>query len=78
MTSELKANAYVSEFVSGVQKNYAYEVFNSITGEVKTVCKVRAYTLYYKASHLVNLETIKDLVLKGRLNSNVTVRTYKK
>ena len=39
---------------------------------------MRGITLNYKASQLVNLETIKDLVLNGRLNSTVTVRTDKK
>ena len=42
------------------------------------MCKVRGITLNYKASHLVNFDTIKDLVLNGRSNSNVTVRTDKK
>ena len=45
---------------------------------MKTVCKVRGIILNYKASQLVNFETIKYLVLNGRLNSTVTVRTDKK
>jgi hypothetical protein len=77
MTSELKANEYISEFVSGGPKNYAYKLKNTMTREVKTVCKVRSITLKYKASQLVNFETIKDFVLNGRLNSTVTVRTDK-
>ena len=40
ITSELMANEYISEFVSG-GLNYAYKVCNSVTGEVKTVFKVR-------------------------------------
>ena len=31
MSSELKANEYISEFVSGGPKNYAYKVSNSVT-----------------------------------------------
>jgi len=31
-----------------------------VTGEVKTVCKVRGITLNYKASQLVNLTTDKS------------------
>ena len=77
MTSELKANEYISEFVSGGPKYYAYKVCHSVTREVKKVCKVRGITLNYKASQLVNFETIKNLVLSGRLNTTVTVRTYK-
>ena len=45
---------------------------------MKTVCKVRGITLNYKASQLVNFETIKDLLLNGRSNSTVTVHTDKK
>ena len=33
MTSELKANEYISEFVSGGPKNYAYKQCNSMTGK---------------------------------------------
>ena len=33
MTSELKANEYISEFVSGGPKNYAYKQCNSVTGK---------------------------------------------
>ena len=77
MTSELKANEYNSEFVSGGHKNYAYKVCNSETGELKTVCKVRCITLNYKVWQPMNFETIKDLVLNGRTNSTVTVHTDK-
>ena len=59
MTSELKANKYISEFVSGVPKNYAYKQSISVNGETKTVCKVRCIMLNYKASQLVNFGTIK-------------------
>ena len=78
MTSELKANEYISEYVSGGPKNYGNKLCNSVTGETKTVCKVRGITLNYNALQLVNLETIIDLVLNGRSNSTVTVHTDKK
>jgi hypothetical protein len=48
-----------------------------VTEEVKKVCKVRGITLNYKASQLVNFDTIKNLVLNGRSHSTVTVRTDK-
>ena len=78
MTSELKENEYISEFVSRGRKYYGYKLCNSVTGETKTVCKVRVITLNYKASQLVNFETIKFLILNGRSNSTVTVHTDKK
>ena len=43
--SELKEGEFISEFVSGGPKNYAYKLSNSMTGEVKTVCKVCGITL---------------------------------
>ena len=47
MTSELKPGEFICEFVSGGPKNYAYKAINSVTGEEKTVCKVRGITLNY-------------------------------
>ena len=52
MTSELKPGECICEFVSGGSKNYAYKSINSMTGEEKTVCKVRGITLNYSASQL--------------------------
>ena len=48
MTSELRPSEFISEFVSGGPKNYAYRVMTGGTGEVqkKTVCKLRGITLY--------------------------------
>ena len=57
MTSELRPSEFISEFVSGGPKNYAYGVMTGGTEEVeKTVCKVRGITLNYNASKLVNFE----------------------
>ena len=41
MTSELNPGAVICYFVSGGPKSYAYKSINSVTGEEKTVCKVR-------------------------------------
>jgi len=49
MSFELKENEYISEFVSGAPKNYAYKLCNSVTEELKTMCQVRAIKLTYKA-----------------------------
>jgi hypothetical protein len=65
------------EFVSGGPKNYAYKLCNSMTGELKTVFKVRGITLNYNASQLVNFDTIKDLVLNRPTSSTVKVHTSK-
>jgi len=64
MTSELRPSEFMSEFVSGGHKNYAYRVMTGGTGEEeKTVCKVRGVTLNYNASKLVNFERNKYMIL---------------
>jgi len=79
MTSELRPSKFISEFVSGGPKNYAYRVMTG--GEVeKTVCKVRCITLNYTASKLVNFERIKDMILRSRDEPSpvINVHTEKK
>ncbi|XP_018577064.1 uncharacterized protein LOC108915498 [Anoplophora glabripennis] len=66
MTDELEGygpGSYISEFVSGGPKNYAYKVFSTRDNEEKVVCKVKGISLNYSASRLVNFDTIKDMVL---------------
>ncbi|KAJ8953532.1 hypothetical protein NQ317_000050 [Molorchus minor] len=67
MTDELQSygvGSYITEFVSGGPKNYAYKVFSTEDKEDKVVCKVKGIGLNYSASRLVNFESIKDMVLK--------------
>ena len=77
MTSELRTIEYVSEFVSGGPKNYAYKVIDTETGRTATVCKVRGITLNYSAKQLVNFDVIRDMIL-GTGEPTVTVHTEKK
>ena len=49
-----------------------------MTGEEKTVCKVRGITLNYSASQLVNFESIKHMILRGNETDTVTVHTERK
>jgi hypothetical protein len=79
MTSELKQGEYIAEFAGAGPKNYAYRTTNPVTGEGKTVCKVRGITLNYSASQLVNFHKIKEMILKGDgEQETVTVHTQKK
>jgi hypothetical protein len=78
MTSELKPDEMISEVVSARPKNYAYKTVNTPTGSVKTVCKVRGITLNFRASKLVNLEKMKDMILAADQNATVIVRTSNK
>jgi len=55
----------ISEFTCGGPKNYAYRVFDTVTGASRTVCKVSGITLNYSASKLVNFNVIRDMILKG-------------
>jgi hypothetical protein len=61
MTSELKPGESTSEFVAAGPKNYAYKTG---PGKGKTVCKVRRITLNYNALQLVNIDRIRDMILK--------------
>jgi len=64
MTSDLRRSEFISLFVSGGPKNYAYKVITGGTGE-KTVCKVRDIALNYNESKLLNFERIKDMILRS-------------
>jgi len=76
MTSELRATEYISEFVSGGHKNYAYRVIDTGTGGSTTVCKVRGITLNYSAMHLVNFNVIWDMII-GSWEPTAMVHTKK-
>jgi len=49
-----------------------------MTGEEKTVCKVRDIKLNYSASELVNFEIIRRMILRGVETDTVTVHTERK
>ena len=78
MTPELRPCEYISEFVSGGPKNYAYRMHNTETGVESTVCKVRGITLNYSASQIVNFERLKQMILRGTETDTVTVHTARK
>jgi hypothetical protein len=78
MTNELGPDEYISEFVLGGPKNYAYKIVNAKTSAENTVCKVRGITLNYATSQLVNFESIKDMILCADVKDVITVRTERK
>jgi len=49
MISEVRTTEYLSEFVSGGTKNYAYKVIDTVKVRAATVCKVPGITLNYSA-----------------------------
>jgi hypothetical protein len=78
MTSELKPDEIISEVVCAGPKNYAYRTVNTLTGDNKTVCKVRGITLNFSASQVVNFAMMKDMILSMYANQTVIVRTKNK
>jgi hypothetical protein len=51
--------AYITQFLCGGPKNYAYKVNNG-----KTHCKIRGFTLNYKNSLVLNFDSLKDIISK--------------
>lgn len=75
ITDDYGAGAFISEFVTGGPKNYAYLV-KKPDGEEKTVCKVKGLRLNYITSQSVNFNVIKDLVLSAEQERCVLVRNW--
>lgn len=57
LTSELDDGDYITEFVSGGPKNYAY-----LTHQGKEVCKVKGFTLNFNNAQTINFESMKAVV----------------
>ena len=77
LTDELEESygvgSYITEFVSGGPKNYAFKV-NSTSNPASTdniVCKVKGIRLDYKASKLINLESMRDLILNDEEKATI-------
>ena len=51
-------DSYITEFVSGGPKNYAFKVLCPATGKTETVTKVRGFTLNYTCSWHLNFCTL--------------------
>lgn len=66
MTDELEKDygkgSFITRFVSGGPKNYAYEIFSTKTGKTSQNCKVRGITLTANIAEKVNFETMKKMV----------------
>jgi len=66
MTDELSAygpGSYISEFVSGGPKNYAFRIYTPSTGKTKEVVKVRGFTLSYVNAKKLNFLRMKKILL---------------
>ena len=57
LTSELKGDDYITSFVSGGPKNYAYQTKNG-----KSATKIRGFTRDYATTTKLNYDVLKELV----------------
>ncbi|KAJ8935224.1 hypothetical protein NQ318_011334 [Aromia moschata] len=80
ITDELESygpGSYITEFVSGGPKKYAYRVFSTRDKEERVVCKVKGISLNYAASQLVNFEIIKSMILEPMSAGPVSITSRK-
>ena len=74
MTSEFRPTEYLSEFVSGGPKNYAYRTVDTANGQTDTICKVRGMTL--NAWQLTKFEVVRYMIFgTGGKCTTVTIHT---
>ncbi|OOY49400.1 hypothetical protein BOV97_12840 [Solemya velum gill symbiont] len=72
LTNELEGGDYITEFVSGGPKNYAYRTHSG-----KETCKVRGFTLNFINSQIINFQTVKDIVTTEEAGHVTTVNPRK-
>jgi len=68
LTNELEGDDYITEFVSGGPKNYAYR-----TNKCKETCKVRGFSLNFTNSKLINFDATRGIVTNPGLRQHVTL-----
>jgi len=68
LTNELADGDFIVEGVFPGPKNYAF-----VTNEKETVCKVKGFSLNYKASMKVNFESMKEMILSEIENDNFEI-----
>lgn len=71
MTDELTEygpGSYITEFVSGGPKTYAYTVWSMNEQKIIQVCKVKGLTLNMKTSSNVNFEKLKEMILSTNVD----------
>lgn len=73
LTDELDSGDYITEFVSGGPKNYAYTTFKG-----KQTCKIRGFSLNYQNSKLLNFESVSDCVANIDPNHPQTHKSIKR
>jgi hypothetical protein len=62
---EFGEGSYITEFVSGGPKNYAFQVFSPLTNSVNYVVKAKGFTLSHENLNVINFSSIKNMVLRS-------------
>jgi len=73
MVDELEkfgSGSYITEFVSGGPKNYAFKAWSTHKQDFVTVCKVKGICHNYTAAGLVNFDSMKEMVLRTTKKEN--------
>lgn len=81
MTDELEKygyDSYITEFVSGGPKNYAYKVFSTKKQTEEVMCKVKGISLNYAASQLINFDSIRNMVLNKSAPIYITSKNIRR
>ncbi|CAH1115486.1 unnamed protein product [Psylliodes chrysocephalus] len=77
MTDELAEygeGSYITDFVSGGPKLYAYRVYSTAKNKTLDLIKVKGITLNYNTSELVNFEKLRDMVLNEAPNEYISTK----
>ncbi|XP_061191088.1 uncharacterized protein LOC133199270 [Saccostrea echinata] len=72
LTNELFTDDYITEFVSGGPKNYAFNTFKG-----QQVCRIRGFSLNYKNAQSLNFTSMLDIVT-GDQSKTLTVTNPQK
>ena len=61
---EFASGSFIDVFVSGGPKNYVFSVICPSTGKRTTKCKVKGITLNYQNSKVVNITSLRNMILE--------------
>ncbi|KAG5885995.1 hypothetical protein JTB14_025389 [Gonioctena quinquepunctata] len=72
--SEYGEGSYITDFVSGGPKLYAYRVYSTLKNETLDIIKVKGITLNYATHNQANFEKLRDMVLNDTPNEYITTK----
>lgn len=75
--TEYGTDSYITEFVSGGPKNYAFKVYSPSTEKENTICKVKGFSLNFRNSKKINFDTVREMVLRNDDNQVMYSEDYR-